>query len=522
MVMNFLERFNWYHNRSSSITGTIWLNGSFISSFDVENELCKISTFEQFNHFILKLKGHFTIIKRMSDEYWVATDPILRYPVFFKIGKGRIEISDDPKILLHGEKKIPDKEASLFFLQFGATFGNHTLLNGLSVFEPGTVTRLSEDSIHTEHYLKGYFKSDQRWEYTPLELKGILEEIFFRYINLYKDRPFVVPLTAGYDSRFILTMLKSHGVKNVQCFTWGRKNNLEMVTAKKVAAQLNYKYQFIEYDSNLIKNFSRQDQFFKYMEYAGNFTSMPYMQDYFAVSYLNQNQIIPSDAVFIPGHTGDVYSGSHQRPWFELLSKNDICYELVDFFSMTGFHKKPLSKDHIISLLERYLYDNNFTPSQFVDYWDINIRQARFVARSSSIFNYFGYDVILPLSDQLFINYFFSAPVKLRFNERLYRETLVELFFKPNSVDFDLKDVRNFKKDVWLTKYLKINMPQFFKKMYYPLKDEIFYREITKVLISELDKHELFIPDFPYKYNSFVIQWYLKFILNSDYKSLFL
>ena len=522
MVMNSLKRYNWHHSYSADFVGTIWFDGICLSSAGLEKKLSSIGTFEQFGQFIKKLRGHFTIIKKTSREYWVATDPVLHYPVFYKNNSGMVVLSDDPMCLLEGETVVPDRQSVLFFLQFGATYGKHTLVEGISLFEPGTVPRLSESKRNTEHYITNYFLPEKEWKYSPGELKDLLDETFSRYIEPYKDHSFVVPLTAGYDSRLIVAMLKKYGIRNVFCFTWGRRGNFEMVTARKVASQLGYDYQFIEYNNQLIDYFNNQEQFFRYMEYAGGFMSMPFLQDYFAVSYLKNEHIIPSDAVFIPGHTGDVYSGSHQRPWFKKMSKSEIKNEIVDHFAVTGFKNKPLKREPILSLLGK-VDDNVLTPVQFFDYWDITIRQARFVARSSSVFRFFGYDVLLPLSDQQFIHYFFSAPTEKRYHEKLYRDTLIEYYFRPFSLDFDLKDSMVFRKDTLLVRLLKNNVPQFVKRMYYQLDDVIFYREITGILIDELNKRKkkILLPDFPNKYNSFLIQWYLYFIFGSDYKNFF-
>ncbi|HNW51884.1 MAG TPA: asparagine synthase-related protein [Prolixibacteraceae bacterium] len=519
--MNSFNRYCWSHLPSASVVGTTWNNGICLSSAELAKIVSSIVTFEQFNQLVKGITGHFTIIKKVSEGYWVATDPILHYPLFYKKVKGQITLSDDPIFLTQGENIVPDRQAALFFLQFGATFCNRTLVEGLSIFEPGTITKLSETNIETEHYVKDYFLSEENWEHRPDELRDLLDGIFARYLEPFKDRFFAIPLTAGYDSRLIATMLKKYGIKNVHCFTWGRKDNIETITASKIASQLGFNYRFIEYNNRLIADFDHQEIFSQYMEYAGNYLSMPYMQDYFAVKYLKEQQLIPEDAIFIPGHTGDVYSGSHQRPWYQNLSKREIANEITDHFAITGFKSKPLQKEAILSLLQQYLDDAAFSSTQFVDYWDITVRQARFVARSSSVFQFFGYDVLLPLSDQQFIRYFFSAPTEMRYNEKIYRDCLVEYFFKPFSVDVNLKAPSDFRKDSGLVKFLKNNAPQFFKRMYYPLDDDIFYREITQQLINGLGKKEVMIPDFPFSYNSFLIQWYLYFIFGWDCKNFF-
>jgi asparagine synthase (glutamine-hydrolysing) len=507
-----LNKYNWQQHHSTSYAGTIWLNGKVLTVEALDSHLSELKSFTQFAAFIEQVQGQFSLIRKIDESYWIATDPIASYPLFHRINNSAVEITDAPAGLLQGETLIPNHDATHFFLQFGSTFGTETLVDGLQGIEPGTANQLSEEGLHTVHYLKDYFSNKHKNEYSPKELKSVLDEIFSRYLKHFANCPFVVPLTAGYDSRLIVTMLKKMGIEQVYCFTWGRNNNAEVATARKVAETLGYSYRFIEYNHELITDFKEKEQFKKYIDYAGNFISMPFLQDYFAVAYLKENNLIPENAVFIPGHTGDGYAGSHLRPWFENLSKKEISNEIIDQFAITGFQHKALHKKQINGLLLRKLDDEAFSPVQFFDYWDISTRQARLVARSSCVFQFFGYEVVLPLCDQQFIRYFFQAPLAHRYNEKLYRETLVEYYFKPVHVDFNLKSNKIFKKESQLVKLLKSNAPQWMKKIYYPLDDGIFYREITGILMNEMNKDEIITPYKPNKYNSFIIQWYLKFI----------
>jgi asparagine synthase (glutamine-hydrolysing) len=56
--------------------------------------------------------------------------------------------------------------------------------------------------------------------------------------------------------------------------------------------------------------------------------------------------------------------------------------------------------------------------------------------------------------------------------------------------------------------------PQTLKKWHYPMKDPIFYHEITRILKGS-DKSFNFKPPLkPNSYNSYIIQWYLQHIEN--------
>ena len=65
-----------------------------------------------------------------------------------------------------------------------------------------------------------------------------------------------MPLSAGWDSRFIVSGLKHFGYENVICVSYGRNNNTDMLIAKEVADRLGYKWIKLEYKKKFIKTIS--------------------------------------------------------------------------------------------------------------------------------------------------------------------------------------------------------------------------------------------------------------------------
>ena len=51
--------------------------------------------------------------------------------------------------------------------------------------------------------------------------------------------------------------------------------------------------------------------------------------------------------------------------------------------------------------------------------------------------------------------------------------------------------------------------PHFIKKFYYPLKDDIYYREVTQQLRFSDKEFHFKHPLRPNAYNSYITQWYL-------------
>ena len=109
--------------------------------------------------------------------------------------------------------------------------------------------------------------------------------IFQEILNKHSEK-IVVPLSAGYDSRLIISSLYHLNAKNIICYSYGKKNNFESKIAKQIANKLNYKWYFIELSNKKQrKNFS--SNFYKeYTQFSDTFSSWSYVQDLFAVKEL--------------------------------------------------------------------------------------------------------------------------------------------------------------------------------------------------------------------------------------------
>ena len=70
------------------------------------------------------------------------------------------------------------------------------------------------------------------------KLLNVFDIISDRLIRSLQGKTAIIPLSGGYDSRLIAVMLKNKGLKDVICFTYGRKGNPEVEISEKVAKLL--------------------------------------------------------------------------------------------------------------------------------------------------------------------------------------------------------------------------------------------------------------------------------------------
>jgi asparagine synthase (glutamine-hydrolysing) len=203
-----------------------------------------------------------------------------------------------------------------------------------------------------------------------------------------------------------------------------------VVTSGLVARKLGLPWHFIHYTNALISGFAQSEDFNAYFPFAGNATSAFFTQDYFAVRYLKQHQLIPADAVFIPGHSGDFIAGGHLTPG---LSPENLTTTLLQkHFSLRKGATSEF-RDKIENSFLNTSADANF------ENWDLKERQAKFIINSNRIYEYWGFEHLIPLWDHELADFFPDIDLRYRLDKRLYDAVLFRHYFKPFQVDFTPK-----------------------------------------------------------------------------------
>lgn len=514
MVVNkniILEKYGWSSCGNVSVTGFVWVNMQLLNGPNLAAYLAQhADSSDAFREFLKRLDGQFSVVVLKGGEIWVACGHTWSFPVFYCRVENQIFISDNPEKLVD-KLKVPriDQMAQNYFLLLGVTHGNKTLIENISQVKAGEMLLLKDDwtksvSIFEEPGKVPLAVSSEK------SLQQTIVSSFEKYADYLKGKQVLLPLTKGYDSRLLACLLKMWGHENVICATWGRAGNTEIETARNVAGQLGYKYIFVEYNSALISGFSKEQQFLDYVDFAGHISSMPFAQDYFALKYLLKNQIISTDTVVLPGHSGDTIAGSHLDFQIENADNKHLLTKITEKYSSTYPLKPKALKEVENAITADFFQDEELKAWQKFENWDFHERQCKLIANSNQLYAHLGMMVLMPLFDKNFIGFFNQLPFAQKLNVKLYNATLEKYFFEPLQVNFNLKRPLTRIRNSESTKKLILNFtPRWIKKMYYPMRDSIYYREITSELIRSLPKKAFNHPKKPHFYNSYLIQWYL-------------
>ena len=516
--------FSWNSSERCFVKGWFFdRSGIFYEDQQLQDYFSDVDSFSDFEERIKYANGCFSVVLKKDEELFIAVDKIRSFPLFYSRFEGTWIVSDNPHYI--AEKaglKEQNSLASIEFLATGYVTGNETLLEGLRQVQAGEIIHLKPDDLFFRNYYSYRITDVMDEDYDDLRRAGklVLENAFNRMVKSLNGRTAIIPLSGGYDSRLIASMLKRNGYENVICFTYGRKENKEIHVSEKVAKTLGYPWHYIEYNQELIQDYLRDDTFKDYYRYASGLVSMFFMQEYFAVKYLKENNLIPNDSIFIPGHSGDFLGGSQLNKHGNLNLEEDEDAIVDRIFDIKYCLKRPKGKDQdrIRERIRKNLQEK-FTGEKALAYsihedWDFKEKLAKFNFNSVTTYTFFGYEFRLPFWDSEVLEFFRYLPLSAKVNKYLYDDILCNNFFEPYKLNFrkelqmKLSDLRKLK----MKSQVKKVLPESVKRQFVTSHDGLFYKEITREMRLDLQKKGIRIRLYGNSYNSLITQWYMEML----------
>jgi len=507
-----LSKYAWHKQDDIYVTGFIRLGARYLKDAELAGYFQSAATPSQFADLLLSASGQFAVVLLRGDEAWIATDRLRSIPLFY-YSEEFMAISDSAYTLFN---EIPspeiNEEAVSAFVSMGYTLNNHTLVKGIYHVEAGGMVVMGNQITNIFYHNYNIAKIRyQTFNILSAELTSLLEDIFKSHFLALKDKFIAIPLSGGYDSRFIALMCKKYHPENIICFTYGRQGNPEVALAKKVSEKLQLPWLNIIYNNELIKGFVDDEVFKKYYVYTSEFTSMFFLQEYFAAKYLKDNNIVPEDAVFFSGFSGDFIAGGHLLPFMrqkrlsEFIAK-EILYRNADMITLSRKEKEALSE----AISKKLSFTDGETWTNFEN-WDIKERQSKFIVNSASVYPFFGFEYVIPFWDSKLIDYFNNIPFEFKLNKRLYDHSLTNDFFEKAGLNFlDEINPTFFKRRVQqLKQKVKLILPGFIVNLLIDKKSPVLYDEISELLLKDGGRKNFKVPPESNNYNSYLTQWYM-------------
>lgn len=399
-----------------------------------------------------QLNGNFAIVSKYSDRLFAAVDQCRSIPLFYGQKDRCFFLSDDAQwIRLQVGDSDLDPLSIKEFMLTGYVTGPNTLFPNVKQLQAGECLwvqiRMDKPELTTHRYYRwihgDYFNASE--EELCVAMDRVHLRVFERLLETTKGYTIIIPLSGGYDSRLIATMLKRLGRDDVICFSYGKANNWESKISQQVSTTLGYPWLFVPYTRKKWREWFNSSELFEYTWFGSGLCSLEHTQDFPAVWTLKQQGYLPENSIFVPGHTGDFISGGHlSKDWgktgkidnFKLLSwinQKHYAYWKLDYqrFSM-NFASKILSS----LFLESW---NTFDEmASLYESWEWQERQSKFIINSVRVYEFWGYEWRIPLWDKELMDFWAKVPLKYRIGKNLYNK-YVQRLFREFGVDYEAK-----------------------------------------------------------------------------------
>jgi len=390
-----------------------------------------------FESFLKKSKDLFSIIVDTKNYMFCAVDCVASRPIYYKKKNGTLFISDNPRNIRDKDEYI-DTSSSAFneFYMSGFVCGTNTLISNIKQLQAGELLFFDKKTraVKLKRYFK-YFPEGNSDSKTNLfnSLNQICNEIFQKIIDRSQNEQIVVPLSGGYDSRFILAKLCELGAKNLITFSYGNKKSHELKKAKRYAEMLNVKWIHINPKRNDLKFFFSGSDSIDYFNFSDGLRTIPTLSDFYSIKLLLSKKIINEKSIIINGQSGDFTTGNHIPS--EIYNNNLNIDDVVNIIYKRHFsvfsHKKNENIDFIIkNKIKSQLEDLNNGPDietnfcSLYESWEWQERQSKYVVNGQRVYEYFDLRWELPLWEPKFCRYWNNISNELRFKQTLYKQYL--------------------------------------------------------------------------------------------------
>lgn len=392
------------------------------------------------------IDGHFALVAQRDSLTLAAVDPVRSYPLLVA-ERESISVIDDRADSLAAAAGLGrddiDWDQALAIGLTSFTVGGASLYRSVVQLTPGTAMVLTNGrSAKTLRYHRydpwrpgdigdGDKAIDAAAQVTETVLRKAADSI--------GDRPVLVPLSAGRDSRLIAAGLQRAGVRDIRCFAYGLPGNHEAETSRLIAERLGLPWTFVPYGVRRLRDVQRSDDYASFVAASDNLTGVHFPQDFAALRALEAQGILPRDAVVVNGQSGDFITGNHVPPsLFDPAVADPVAHRrqaVIDALirkhvKQWAFLATPVALDRIGSLLSAEIDAIGGMPDDpsgdhgIYEWCEFQDRQAKYVVNGQRTYDYLGYDWRLPLWDRDYLDFWSRVPLRHKKRQGLYADML--------------------------------------------------------------------------------------------------
>ncbi|PSQ00639.1 hypothetical protein BRC94_05245 [Halobacteriales archaeon QS_5_70_17] len=434
------ENDRWVERDGTYVRGRAVVDGEPRDADVLAEQFARADTDRAFLAALERADGFYAVVSETGEGVRAGVDHVRSVPLYYADGY----VSDSARWLrrqLDDPTVDPVAEAE-YLLTMYAT-GPDTLYRSIRQLQAGEALLAGDGSIDTKWYFEydphGSLLDDRATLVDRLD--DALVAAFERTIAVADDRPIVVPLSGGYDSRLIVLMLRRLGYDDVRAVTYGRPEAPDVRVAEEVADRLDLPWQFVEYSTEKWREWFDASEREAYYRTVDDFDAIPNLAAWPAVRELRRRDAVPADAVFMPGQTA-AGVGGHLPEW--LPDREQIAFdELIDYaldthYTLLDWDDPELAARFRGRLRQRIDAPEFGPPAAMAaayERWEWRERQSKFMTQDGRMYEFWGYDWWYPLFDPGFAEFWEGIPLAWRADKRLYEQYVEELYATVAGVD---------------------------------------------------------------------------------------
>lgn len=195
--LGYNKKFNWINKEKIYVIGYIIKEGNFLIGEDLINYFGNIIREENIINELNNIDGRFTIIMEQRKNIIIVSDILRSFPVFYKIKKDKIIISDS---IDYFEKSVLKEESCLELMAAGYVTGKDTLYKDVYQNEAAKVITINKEDYKIS--AKKYFEFRQDEHVLKEEESQVYKKLDELYNNSIKTlikyangRKIVLPLS---------------------------------------------------------------------------------------------------------------------------------------------------------------------------------------------------------------------------------------------------------------------------------------------------------------------------------------
>lgn len=436
----------WQHWGSLRIRGRLVREGRCVAPAELQSQLSALQTPTDLRQWLGNCSGSFALVYQSDQVCWAAVDIARSIPLFWQAyAGGEVALSDQLRVSDPGFRPLEPWWSGQWLGQVEYLPGDLTLDARFRQVQAGHFIWLRPDQgplvdVYFSHERAAMASTDSP-QVLGQQFMTVLDALIDRLIATADERPLTVLLSGGYDSRLLLAKLYERSYSGgLHALTYGQPGSFEHLRAQAITRKLGIPWVFVPYTPERLGAFF-SPQWLDYAQYAANLSVLPQDQDFFALLYARQQELIPPNSFILPGYCADVQAGSYlPGRYFSYpgrLSQQALdryisyrlnahltaeSYQLLSSYLPSAYYPQPpANTNELISRLEA---------------WFVRERMAKYIVNGVRAYEYLGYGWQLPFWDPDFIRFWQAVPNDLRVGMRLYRHTLAQQLFQPLGIHF--------------------------------------------------------------------------------------